>query len=118
MKILTYIITIFLIFGLFGAPSSVFAQEYSSKIPESTLQHSNPIILESMVPLLRGGGGHGSSHSSSHVSKKVHDGDDDTSDTGDNSTDDSDDGSGWWITLIIIIIIIALIVLAVWYSGK
>ena len=113
MKILTYLITIFLVFGLIGAPSGVFAQETSSTISESTLQHSNPLILENMVPLLKGGG-----HFSSHASKKVHGGDDDTSDTGNNSTDDSDDGSGWWITLIIIIIIIAVVVLAVWYFRK
>ena len=113
MKILTCILTIFLIFGLLGVPNGAFAQETSSTISESTLQHSNPLILENMVPLLKGGG-----HFSSHASKKVHSGDDDTSDTGNNSTDDSDDGSGWWITLIIIIIIIAVVVLAVWYFRK
>ena len=114
MKILTYLITIFLVFGLLGVPGSVFAQESSSTISESTLQHSDPMILENMVPLLKGGG-----HFSSHASKKVHGSDgDDTSDTGNNSTDDSDDGSGWWITLIIILIIIAIVVLAVWYFRK
>ena len=114
MKILTYLIAIFLVFGLLGVPSGVFAQESSSAISESTLQHNNPMILESMVPLLKGGG-----HFSSHVSKKVHGGDgDDTSDTGNNSTNDSDDGFGWWITLIIILIIIAIVVLAVWYFRK
>ena len=114
MKILTYLIAIFLVFGLLGVPSGVFAQETSLTISESTLQHSDPMILENMVPLLKGGG-----HFSSHASKKVHGGDgDDTSDTGNNSTDDSDDGSGWWITLIIILIIIAIVVLAVWYFRK
>ena len=105
MKILTYVLAIFLIFGLLGAPSSVFAQEQSFTGYNVVLQHSDSTFLSNnFIPLLKGG---------SHASKKVHSGDDDdTSDTGDSSTDD---GSGWWIAIIIMIIIIAIIILAVWY---
>jgi ABC-type transport system involved in multi-copper enzyme maturation permease subunit len=105
MKILTYVLAIFLIFGLLGAPSSVFAQEQSSTGTNTVLQHSDSTFLSNnFIPILKGG---------SRASKKVHSGDDDdTSDTGDSSTDD---GSGWWIAIIIMIIIIAIIILAVWY---
>ncbi|HEX3012701.1 MAG TPA: hypothetical protein VHO92_00310 [Methanobacterium sp.] len=109
MKILTCIIATFLIFGLLGVPSSVFAQDSSLTGSNTVLQHSSSIFLSNnFIPLLKGG-----SHVS-HVSKKIHSGDDDdTSDTSDNSTDD--DGSGWWIAIIIVIIVIAIIVLAVWF---
>ena len=59
MRILTFIITIFLIFGLLGVPNDVFAQESSPTESGSTLQNSNSLILDSMVPLLRGGRGGG-----------------------------------------------------------
>jgi hypothetical protein len=103
MKILTYIMAIFLIFGLLGAPSGAFAQETSST-GSSILQASNSVVLDNAVPLLKGG-------IKTKAAKKIHSGDDDD-DTDDGSTDD---GSGWWIAIIIIIIIIAIIVLAVWF---
>lgn len=108
MKILTCIIAAFLIFGLLGVPSSVFAQDSSLTGSNTVLQHSSSTFLSNnFIPLLKGG-----SHVS-HVSKKIHSSDDDTSDASDNSTDG--DGSGWWIAIIIVIIVIAIIVLAVWF---
>ena len=108
MKILTYLIAIFLVFGLLGVPGGVFAQETSST-GSSILQASNLVVLDNTAPLLKGG-------IKTKASKKIHSGDDDdTSNTGNNSTDDSDDGSGWWVAIIIIIIIIAIIILAVWF---
>ena len=104
MKILTYIIAIFLIFGLLGAPSGVFAHETSST-ESSILQSSNSVVLDNAVPLLKGG-------IKTKAAKKIHSGDDDDDSDTSGSTDD---GSGWWIAIIIIIIIIAIIVLAVWF---
>ena len=107
MKILTYLMAIFLVFGLLGVPSGVFAQE-TSLTGSSILQASNSVI-DNTAPLLKGG-------IKTKAAKKIHSGDDDdTSNTGNNSTDDSDDGSGWWVAIIIIIIIIAIIILAVWF---
>ena len=111
MKILTYVIAIFLIFGMLGAPSSVFAQESGPTGSDSTSHYDASTFLgNNFIPLLKGGGRGGSSGSS-----KVHHADvDDVSDaaSGDSS---GDDGSGWIITVIILIIIIAIIAIAVWY---
>ena len=105
MKILTYVIAIFLVFGLLGVPSSAFAQDSSSTGSDINLQHSDSTFLSNnFIPLLKGG---------SHASKKLHSADDDVSDASGDST--SDDGWGWLITIVIVIIIIAIIAVAVWY---
>ena len=114
MKILTYILTIFLIFGLLGVPGGVFAQETSST-GYNILQSSNSVI-DNTVPLLKGGGGGGrggsssgfkSSSSKSSSSKKIHDDDDDT--TGGSS------GGFWIIAIIFLVVFLGLIGFLVWF---
>jgi hypothetical protein len=108
MKILTVITMIFLVFGLLGVPSGVFAQESSSVGADIISQHSNSMVVDNMVPLLKGSRGGFSSSSKIHHA--------DVDDVSDAASDDSTggDGSGW-LTIIIIIIIIAIIAIAVWY---
>ncbi len=113
MKIITTIITIFLIFGLLGIPNGAFAQDTSSTGSGSTLQCSNSIVLDNMVPLLKGGGGGrggSSSSSKSSSSKKIKDGDDD-----DNSTDDDSSGFSWITVIIILVVLFGLIGFLVWF---
>lgn len=116
MKISTAIITIFLVFGLLGVPSGVFAQESSSTGSEIALQYSNSIVLDNMIPLLKGGSRGGSSSSKSSSSKKFKvDGDDDDSDDSDDSTDDDSSGGFGWTTAIIILIVLGLIGVLAWF---
>jgi hypothetical protein len=110
MKISTAIITIFLIFGLLGVPSGVFAQEASPTGSDSASQYSTSIVLDNMVPLLKVS--RGSSSSSSSKKLKIDTDDDDSDASGDPT---GGDGSGWLITIIILIVIIAIIAIAVWY---
>ena len=113
MKILTYILTIFLIFGLLGVPGSVFAQETSSTGSNSILQPSNSVI-DNTVPLLKGGGGGGrggsSSGSKSSSSKKVHSGDDD-----DDTSTGGSSGGFWIIAIIFLVVFLGLIGFLVWF---
>lgn len=107
MKIFAAIITIFLIFGLLGIPSGVFAQESSSTGSDSTPQYSTSIVMDSMVPLLKGGSRGGSS---SFKKIKTSDGDDD------GSTDDDSSGGFSWITAIIILVVfLGIIGVLVWF---
>ena len=112
MKILTAIIAIFLILGLFGVPNGVFAQDTSSTGSSSTLQHSNSGVLDNMVPLLKGGGRGGGFSSSKSSSKKIHSGDDDTDD---NSTDDGSSGFSWITVIIILVVLFGIIGFLVWF---
>lgn len=97
MKISTAIITMFLILGLLGVPSGVFAQESSPTGPDSTIQCSDSMVLNSMVPLLKG--------SKSSSSKKKLDIDIDDDDDTDDSTDDGSSGGFSWITAIIMVVL-------------
>lgn len=101
MKISTAIITIFLILGLLGVPNGVFAQESSPTGSDSTIQCSDSAVLNSMVPLLKGGSR--SSSKSSSSKKLKFDGDDD--DSADDSTDDGSSGGFSWVTAIIMLVV-------------
>jgi len=100
MRRLSYIMAIFLIFGLLGASNCVFAQGAGSTGSDITLQHTS-ILSENFIPLLKSGGS----------SKKIH-GADDVSDAASGASTGDLPG---WVIIIIVIIIIAIIAIAVWY---
>ncbi|MGB9978673.1 hypothetical protein [Methanobacterium sp.] len=113
MKILTYIMTVFLIIGLLGVPNSVFAQE-SSTGSNSVLKDSNSVVFDNTVPLLKGSSGGsrgGSSSSSKSSSKKIHDGDDDD----DDDTTSGSSGGFWIIAIIFLVVFLGLIGFLVWF---
>jgi len=64
MNLKTEILAIFLVVGLLGIPNCIFAQQYEDSTSDAVIQSNlqSTMLLNSLTPLVRRGGGGRSAH--------------------------------------------------------